>query len=213
MKSKPFGVTHGSLLPANIAHRTWNQLKSKFSPEKHPQVVIIPMYLETGGWHEDTSTDRIFSRFITAEQCGLIVTIGADGFAEEAHWVLATGEELYGEQVITSIPFKDVETSRLSDSIDINIRDPIRLAFTGTSAVSAWLLAAEHLPIAGEVILISSIGAVFLLEKRIRLGIKWDENNYAVGSIIETGYSLIDAIDNGEPLFPQKEILHEAAQT
>lgn len=198
MKSNPVGIFNGSILPANFFQRAilnWKEL----------QRFIIAMDLEHGGWRPDTQTDRILKRFILAQRCGLSVEVNPQtGKCVEAQWILTTDEELYGEIPIQRLPFEDVSIQLLAPhrSTDLNISSAKRVAGAAGSAGLALWATAEHLPWVGEVVLVGAVGAAWLAEKRIRFGIKWGENNYAVGSMIAYGMSIVDAIQSDAPIFP-----------
>lgn len=198
MKSNPLGLSNGPLKPANVAQRWWKKRKAG---EDHE--LRITLALEHGGWHAETETDRILTRFVLAERCGLIVEIDKTGRAKDAKWVLTTGEVLYDEYPIEEIPFKDVEIRRLKQSTDLNLSSAKRVGSAAGAAGAAWWAAAEHLPAIGEVVLVLSVGAVFLAEERVRVGMKWGDNNYAVGSMIAYGMSVVDAIKSDQPIFPE----------
>ena len=200
MKSNPVGILNGPMHPANFVQRA-------ILNRKKPQRFIISMELEHGGWTPETQTDRILSRFILAQRCGLSVEVNTQtGKCVEAEFVLTTGEKLHDEFPIECVPFKDVSIQLLAPhrSTDMNISSAKRVAGAAGSAGVAFWATAEHLPWIGEVVLVGAVGAAWLAEKRVRFGIKWGENNnnYAVGSMIAYGMSIIDAIQSDAPIFP-----------
>ena len=196
--SDPLGVFNGPLLPANVVQRCAKKWKS-------PEQFIIPVALEHGGWTDETQTDRLLKRFITAHRCGLRIEIDKKtGLASEAEWILTTGEALYDEYPIECVDFKDVSIRCLSPlrSTDLNMSSSKRIGVAAGASGMAWWATAEHLPAVGEVVLVSAVALAFLAEERVRFGIKWGEENYAVGSMIAYGMSIIDAIKSDEPIFP-----------
>ena len=204
MKSNPLGLGiglgNGPMKPANIAQRWWKQRKAGEAHE-----MVIHMHLEHGGWHAQTETDRIMSRFIWAERCGLVINVNKDGSAKDAEWVLETGEVIYGERPIKTYDFNDVKIRRLKQSTDLNLSSAKRIGAAGGTAAAALWATAEHLPAVGEVALVLGVGAAFLAEERVRIGLKWGDDNYAVGSMIAYGMSVIDAIASDAPIFPKGE--------
>ena len=198
LESRPLGFFNGSMYPANVVQRALKGVRA-------PQSFIVPAEIEHGGWMASTDTDRILQRFVVAQRCGLSVQIDEKtGKAKEAKWILTTGEELYDEYPIESVDFKDVSIQRLypHTSTDLNLSNPKRMGAAAGTAGIAWWATAEHLPAIGEFVVLCAVGAAFLAEKRVRFGIKWGENNYAVGSMIDFGMSICDAIESDEAIFP-----------
>jgi len=198
MKSDPLGIFNGTFVPANLVQRAKLKLTA-------PQNFIIPMAIEHGGWTLQTETDRIHKRFILAQRCGLRVEVDEEtGRATAATWILTTGEEIHGEYPIEQVGLQDVSIQHLSPyrSTDLNISNPKRVGVAAGTAGATWWATAEHLPAVGEVVLVSAVAAAFLAEKRVRFGMKWGENNYAVGSMIAYGMSIVDAIRSDAPIFP-----------
>lgn len=201
MKSQsnnPLGFFNGPMLPANCVQRAIQKWKA-------PNAFVIPMNLEHGGWTMKTQTDRRLKRYVLAERCGLCVKIDENtGKSEKAKWVLRTGETLYGEHPIQEVDFSDVDLQILqpNSSTDLNLSSPQRVGTAFAAGVGTWWATAEHLPWLGEVVLCGAVGAAFLAEERVRFGIKWGDDNYAVGSIIAYGMNIVDAILSDEPIFP-----------
>ena len=208
MKNNPLGFWNGPMLPANAVQRYAKKWRA-------PDAFVIPMQLEHGGWTAETETDRILKRFILAERCGLSIQIDKQtGRAEKekARWILTTGETIYDEHPIESVPFEDVSIQRLNpnQSIDLNISSARRVGGAAAASGIAWWASAEfglaeHLPAVGEIALVMGVSLAVLAEERIRVGLRWKGDSYAVGSIIAYGMSVVDSIRNDLPIFPPAE--------
>ena len=203
MKNDPVGVWNGPLLPANVVQRSMKKWRA-------PDAFVIPMELEHGGWTSDTETDRILKRFILAERCGLSIQVDKQtGLAEKAEWILTTGETVFDERPIELVPFENVEIQRLNPTnrVDLNLSSARRVGGAAAAGGVAWWASAEfglaeHLPAVGEIALVMGVSLAVLAEERIRVGLRWKDDCYAVGSIIAYGMSIVDAIRNDQPIFP-----------
>lgn len=206
VKNDPLGFWNGPMLPANAVQRYAKKWRA-------PDAFVIPMELEHGGWTAETETDRILKRFILAERCGLSIRVNKQtGLAEKAEWILTTGETIVygehpGEHPIELVPFENVEIQRLNPnrSVDLNLSSARRVGGAAAASGIAWWASAEHLPAVGEIALVMGVSLAVLAEERIRVGLRWKDDSYAVGSIIAYGMSIVDAIRNDLPIFPPAE--------
>ena len=160
-------ITHGSLLPAEIAKRGFHVFKRQLqSGEEYAIAFRIRIHRgyfdsEAEG-NRDVYSDRFFPRWVSDQNAEILFRVTADG---TPNFMISfpSGEVLHGEEVVMQFANSDVVTlKRCGESVSVSANGAIT-----TVSLSVFSVISDFFPVWAEATAIAGI-ALSALSKRCR---------------------------------------------